>query len=38
MEKKQRVIYLDIIRIVACFLVVLVHVTAQHISEFETNC
>lgn len=37
MEKKQRVIYLDIIRIVACFLVVLVHVTAQHISEFETN-
>lgn len=31
--EKNRIVYLDIIRIIACFLVILVHVTAQHIFD-----
>lgn len=36
-EENKRVIYLDIVRILACFLVVLVHVSAQHIFDNEAS-
>lgn len=36
-NENKRVIYLDIVRILACFLVVLVHVSAQHIFDNPAN-
>lgn len=37
MNNRERVIYLDVIRVVACFLVIIVHVSANHLDVYPTT-
>ena len=37
MKDKHRIVYLDMVRILACVLVVLVHVSAQQIEQLDVK-